>query len=113
MEKFKNEVKWKVIDDLLEKTDSTPRELLDWLEWGFENVEQGAFICNEAEYKNKYYIADTVSFLREDETIIKIGVIITGGAEPYYPSAVWGKLLTDMHFREVMIARFKKHYKLK
>ncbi len=114
----KNRIKWKVVDQLLEETKSSPRDLLDWLEWGFGNIDNnGSHICNVRLYLDKYYITDEDSvFVGRGSQYITLPEIMTGRYQmslDLIPSTVWLTLSSDLEFRKVMISRFKKHYKLK
>ena len=119
--KVKNRIKWKVIDKLLEETESSPWDLLDWLEWGFENVGREEFICHRKLYLGKFYIewgCDAgIHTDSDDEIDVFCSNIFTGSrpsaGELSSPAAAWHILQTDLDFRTTMIKRFKKHYKLK
>ncbi len=113
---LKNRINWKVVDSLLEQTGSTPQQLLDWLEWGFENVDS-SFICNVRLYLDKYCITDSDSmYANKGGKYITLPSVITGTDSDgvlFPPSIVWTELRDNIEFRNTMIARFKKHYKLK
>ena len=122
MNRTDNRIKWKVVDKILEETKSTPQQLLDWLEWGFSNLESYNWLCLKKLYLGKYFIEtegdrEYISNKEpKDRIYIFTPTIITGknqDGETFCPATTWGTLITDLDFRGAMIARFKKHYKLK
>jgi hypothetical protein len=112
-------IKWARVTKFLKVTNSTPQQLLDWLEEGFKNKH--AFICNSNLYLGKYYLYDSV--VRDDvgnDIIVKNGYynrthcyVPTLITNTLFMANLWNSLNTDKEFRKDMIDKFKKHYKLK
>lgn len=122
MTEIKNRIKWKVVDKILEETESTPQQLLEWLEWGFENIESHChnYICVKKLYLDKYFL-DTAEFKgyrdnSEKRIYIYLPRILTREdrwGEEFTPATTWTNLRDNLEFRNEMVRRFKKHYKLK
>lgn len=124
---IKNRIKWKVVDSLLEQTESTPRELLDWLEWGFKHIDGvvNTFLCNNRLYLDKYYITNKCDLsmhihpnglILEDKSVIRVPDILTGESptgNTFNPAVFWVSFQKDKDFRAEVITQYKKHYKLK
>ncbi len=124
MKRLEHKIKWALVTKFLKVTKSTPQQLLDWLEWGFKNVNKDEFICHKEMYiEGKYFIAESrhsgndFKMSREEHGIIDVPVLITSLSEYEthiaYPARIWRKLQCDEEFRKEMIDKFKKHYKLK
>ncbi len=59
MQRLEHKIKWALVTKFLKVTKSTPQQLLDWLEWGFKNVNKYEFICVKERYLGgKDFIAD-------------------------------------------------------
>jgi len=118
---IKNRINYKVIDKILEETKSTPRQLLVWLEWGFKYVHKADYICTGKLYLDKYFFRgegeeEYVDKIEEERVNIFIPPVFIDTEEhpmPRIPASIWTYLNACPEPRNIMIARFKKHYKLK
>ena len=119
---LKHKIRWALVTKFLKVTESTPQQLLDWLEWVFKNVPKYEFICLIKLYLDKYFIDDSFDetiFIEKsciDRLEVCIPSLITGlyyKEQLYAAALLWDKLHDDIEFRKEMIDKFKKHYKLK
>lgn len=124
MKKHTFRIRWKILDEIFKLTKSKPQDMLNWIEKGLTNIKNDAFICNETRYMNKYILKNNFEKVSritdfDDPDYIwlwSLPFVISDlyGRMIYLSSAsIWSLLLKEPRFREDILKRFKKHYKLR
>ena len=106
----KDMIIFKEIDKLLEKTNSTPIELLEWAERAVE-LEPYHLPCLSLPFKDRYTF---VNILILEDTKDKIQVAkITDSSSKQGIYCFWRKFCKNKEFRDAITEEYREHYNLK